>query len=71
MKEDGITSKEIRACVRDIVSESISQIIHAVAKGLNIHDISTRSAGRIVLEGGVAAQLQIADAVKNADRAYF
>ncbi|KAJ7192519.1 hypothetical protein GGX14DRAFT_578084 [Mycena pura] len=75
LKEDGIISTEIRACVRDIVSlgaptESVDKIIHAVAKGLNIQicdHISTRSTGRIVIEGGVAAQLQIVDAIKNAD----
>ncbi|KAJ7767857.1 hypothetical protein DFH07DRAFT_915471 [Mycena maculata] len=75
LKDDGIISTEIRACVRDIVSfgaplESVDKIIHAVAKGLNIQisdHVSTRSAGRIVLEGGVAAQLQIVDAIKNAD----
>ncbi|KAJ7662048.1 hypothetical protein DFH06DRAFT_987532 [Mycena polygramma] len=75
LKESGIISADIRACVRDIVGigaplEGVSKIIHAVAKGLNIKikdDISTRSAGRIVLEGGVAAHLQIVDAVKNVD----
>ncbi|KAJ7761749.1 hypothetical protein B0H16DRAFT_1688378 [Mycena metata] len=75
LKEEGIISAQIRACVRDIVAfgaplEGVSKIIHAVAKGLNIKikdDISTRSASRIILEGGVAAQLQIVDAVKNTD----
>ncbi|KAJ7144105.1 hypothetical protein C8R44DRAFT_865099 [Mycena epipterygia] len=50
--------------------EGVDKIIHTVAKGLNIHlkdSISTRSAGRIVNEGGVAAQLQIVDAVKDAE----
>ncbi|KAJ7939739.1 hypothetical protein B0H13DRAFT_2300440 [Mycena leptocephala] len=75
LKDDGIISTEIRACVRDTVSfgaplESVRKIIHAVAKGLNIQimdNISTRSEGRIVLEGGVAALLKIVDAVKDAD----
>jgi chromosomal replication initiation ATPase DnaA len=78
LKEDGMISTEIRACVRDIVSfgapvESVDKIIHAVAKGLNIQicdHISARSTGRIVIEGGVAAQLQIVDAIKDADRSY-
>ncbi|KAJ7229519.1 hypothetical protein B0H12DRAFT_1077434 [Mycena haematopus] len=75
LKDDGIISKEIRACVRDIVSfgaplEGVDKIIHAVTKGLNIQicdHISTRSANRIILEGGIAAQLQIVDAIKEAD----
>ncbi|KAJ7192551.1 hypothetical protein GGX14DRAFT_379991, partial [Mycena pura] len=75
LKEDGIISTEIRTCVWDIVSlgaptESVDKIIHAVAKGLNIQicdHISARSTGRIVIEGGVAAQLQIVDVIKNAD----
>ncbi|KAF7349788.1 hypothetical protein MVEN_01278800 [Mycena venus] len=75
LKEDGAVSTEIRACVRDMVSlgaplESVDKIIHAVAKGLNIQisdHVSVRCAGRIVLEGGVAAHLQIVDAIKDAD----
>ncbi|KAJ6578320.1 hypothetical protein B0H19DRAFT_1062828 [Mycena capillaripes] len=62
LKEDGIISTEIRA---------VRKIIHAVTKGLNIEikdNTSTRSAGRIIiLKGEVAAQLQIVDAVKNAN----
>ncbi|KAJ7659487.1 hypothetical protein B0H17DRAFT_1145303 [Mycena rosella] len=75
LKDGGIISPDIHACVRDLVAmgaplEGVGKMIHAVAKGLNIHinnNISTRSAGRIVIEGGVAAQLQIVDAVKNTD----
>ncbi|KAJ7207649.1 hypothetical protein GGX14DRAFT_567593 [Mycena pura] len=75
LKEDGIISTEIRACVQDIVGlgapvESVGQIIHAVAKGLGIEikdNISARSVGRIIFEGSVAAHLQIVDTVKNAD----
>ncbi|KAJ7888972.1 hypothetical protein B0H13DRAFT_1626905 [Mycena leptocephala] len=76
LKDDGIISKEIRACVRDIVSfgaplESVDKIIHAVANGLNIQicdHVSPRSPNRIILKGGVAAQLQIVDAIRDADR---
>ncbi|KAJ7494006.1 hypothetical protein FB451DRAFT_1020393 [Mycena latifolia] len=69
LKDGGIISADIRACVRDIVAigaplEGVGKIIQAVAKALNVQindTISTRSAGRIVIEGGVAAQLQIVD----------
>lgn len=79
LKEGGVISTKIRACVRDLVAhgaplEGIGKIIHSVAKGLDIKindNISTRSAGRIVIEGGVAAQLQIVDAVKNTERVYL
>ncbi|KAJ7908522.1 hypothetical protein B0H13DRAFT_1617392 [Mycena leptocephala] len=75
LKEHGVISSEIRGCVRDLVAlgaplEGVSKMIHAVAKGLNIKitdTISARSAGRIVLEGGVAANLQIVHNIKNAD----
>jgi hypothetical protein len=68
----------MRACVHDLVAtgaplEGVSKIIHAVAKGLNIQikdTISTRSAAHIVLEGGIAATLQIVDKIKNADRTF-
>ncbi|KAJ7703412.1 hypothetical protein B0H16DRAFT_1347152 [Mycena metata] len=73
--DDGAFSKEVRECVRDIVSfgapvDSVNKIIHAVAKALNIRicdDISSRSVGRIILEGLVGAQVQVVDAVKNTD----
>ncbi|KAJ7484589.1 hypothetical protein FB451DRAFT_1169635 [Mycena latifolia] len=75
LKQHGVISSEMRTCVRDLVAigvplESVSKMIHAIAKGLNIQikdAISTRSAGRIVLEGGVAATLQIVDEIKNTD----
>ncbi|KAJ6627742.1 hypothetical protein B0H10DRAFT_1664103, partial [Mycena sp. CBHHK59/15] len=45
----------------------VSAIIQSIAEALNVNlvgDLSARSVGRVVKEGGVAAQLQLVDEIK-------
>jgi hypothetical protein len=54
--------------------ENMSNTLKTVAQGLGVRikgHISTCSVGRIVLEGGVAAKLQLVHEIENAQSAYF
>ncbi|KAF8066031.1 hypothetical protein FPV67DRAFT_1417864 [Lyophyllum atratum] len=74
IKEKGSITEETRSLVRDLVAIGVPAMhieptVRRVATALSVHlegDISDRSVGRICLEGGVAAQIQIADEISNA-----
>ncbi|KAJ7093409.1 hypothetical protein B0H15DRAFT_905275 [Mycena belliarum] len=72
VKQRGVISQAIRVCVQDLVAanvpvDNVSAIISAVAEALNVDlagSLSARSVARIVKEGGVASQLQLASEIK-------
>jgi hypothetical protein len=79
LKEKGVIREETRHIVRELVQlgvpmENVSNTLEAVAQGLGVGikgHISTRSVGRIVLEGGVAAKLQLVHEIEQAQSAYL
>ncbi|KAJ6616271.1 hypothetical protein B0H10DRAFT_1949298 [Mycena sp. CBHHK59/15] len=72
VKEHGVISDAMCTCIRDLVAgnvpvNNVSAIIWFVAEALNVNlvgDLSARSVGRVVKEGGVVAQLQLVDEIK-------
>jgi hypothetical protein len=78
VKEHGIISDAIRSCVQDLVSlnvpvDNVCAIIAAVTEALNVKlvgNLSAWSVGRIVKEGGIKAQLQVVDELKQAQSAF-
>lgn len=75
VKDKGIIKDHFRDLVRDLVSEGvgvkyIDPIVKRVSNAVGVEvagDISTRSVGRIVLEGGEAAKMQIVDHIQSAN----
>ncbi|KAJ7222649.1 hypothetical protein C8J57DRAFT_974185, partial [Mycena rebaudengoi] len=76
MKGDGgIFTERSREMVRDLVtsnvaSKNMDSVIHTVARGLevNLQDhISARQVGRIVEEGGIASDIQVASEIRTAE----
>lgn len=69
LKEKGVIPDNVRAMVRDLVSGGISaqqlpQAIHTFAAHNNMSvegSIDKRSVGRIMLEGGIASRIQVAE----------
>jgi chromosome segregation ATPase len=78
LKDHGIIREETRDMVRNLVQlgvpmENVSSALKSVAEGLGVQvqgHVSTRSIGRIVLEGGVAAKLQLVHEIEHAPSAY-
>jgi hypothetical protein len=78
LKEKGVIGEETRRIVRDLVQlgvpmENVSNTLETVAQGLGVEikgHISMRSVGRIVLEGGVAAKLQLVHEIENTQSVY-
>jgi hypothetical protein len=71
MKDSTIITDECRQLVRDLVSLNIvSEVIRIVAETLQVQvegSIAVRSVGRIVLEGLVASNAQIAEEIMEGD----
>lgn len=69
LKEDGVVTDDARILVRDLVEcnipvKHVGKAINVVAQhfGIKVTDkISERTVGRVVLEGGIAAEMQIVD----------
>jgi hypothetical protein len=78
-KKKGVIGDETRQIVRDLVQlgvpmENVSNTLETVARGLGVGikgHISMHSVGRIVLEGGVAAKLQLVHEIENTQSAYL
>ncbi|OJT11000.1 hypothetical protein TRAPUB_12483, partial [Trametes pubescens] len=74
LKEKGVVPDSIRALVRDLVQlglkvDQVNGAITAISRaaGTTVKgSFSERSVGRMVIEGGLAAQAQIADAIARA-----
>ncbi|KAF8880977.1 hypothetical protein BD779DRAFT_1445829 [Infundibulicybe gibba] len=74
VKEGGLIKESMRTMSRELVKlgvpvKNVSEAVHSVADGLSIAvtgDISTRSVGRLTLEGGIAAKLQLVHEIENA-----
>ncbi|KAF9233996.1 hypothetical protein BU15DRAFT_53177, partial [Melanogaster broomeanus] len=80
LKENNIITEDSRAMIRELVADldvpvaSIQGVIKAVAEGLQVPlegRVSQRSIGRIVKEGGVAADVQLVDEVLQAQGITF
>jgi hypothetical protein len=78
LKDKGVIREETRDIVCNLVQlgvpmETVSSALETVAEGLGVRvqgHVSTRSVGRIVLEGGVAAKLQLVHEIEQALSAY-
>jgi hypothetical protein len=74
LKEKGIFTEQARTMTRELVKvgvpvEHIGGAVKAVVQGFGVNiegDISARSVGRITLEGGIAAQLQLVHEIQHA-----
>jgi hypothetical protein len=74
LKENGVFTEDTRTMTRELVKlgvpmEQVGNAVEAVAKGVRVNvkgHISTRSVGRVTLEGGLAAQLQLVHEIENA-----
>jgi hypothetical protein len=74
MKEKGVIKEDCREMLRElqvlnVPVEKVNDVVHVVAKGfgLNVKDsVSARAVGRIVREGGVAAEIQLVHEVEHA-----
>jgi hypothetical protein len=70
-KKGGVVTESSRAMVHNLVQfgvpvEHVSDMIRAVTECLGItteDDISLRSIGRMVLEGGIMSQVQVAEEI--------
>lgn len=75
LKEKGIILEASRDTIRELIRlgvpvEHVDGVLRAVAGGLGItiqDSISARSVARIILEGGVAAKMQLAHLIINTD----
>jgi hypothetical protein len=67
MKVKGVVQDECREMLRDLQTlnvpvEKLNEVVHVVGRGfgLEIRDnVSTRTIGRVMREGGVASEMQI------------
>jgi hypothetical protein len=79
MKDKGVIKEDCREMLRElqvlnVPVEKINAVIHVVAKGfgLNVKDqVSARAVGRIMREGGVAAQIQLVHEAEHAKGEQF
>jgi len=80
LKEKGVVTDNSRAMAHELVNhlgvpiKNVNNVIQAVAKPLGITvngKISTQSVSQAVLEGGVAAKLQLVQEFQNTDSVYF
>lgn len=79
LKDKGIITDRVRECVRELISdnvpmEKVSSIIHTVATTFGVtldDDLTSRSVGRIVREGGIIARCQIVDIVKQSEGTFI
>jgi len=75
--EQGIVTNDARALARDLVrlgvpASNVNTVIRTVAQPMGITvegNISDRTVRRVVLEGGIAAQVQVVDEVHRAESA--
>ncbi|KIJ31592.1 hypothetical protein M422DRAFT_81641, partial [Sphaerobolus stellatus SS14] len=68
--KDGIRDMTLKLDHLGVTTEKIGSVINCVAEGAGLQvdgSISGRTVRRVIKEGGVAAQLQIAEAMKEAD----
>jgi hypothetical protein len=73
LKENGIFSKQTRTMTHELVKvgvpmEQVGSAVKAVAQGFGVNVkgcISVHSIGHIMLEGGIAAQLQIVHEIEH------
>ena len=80
IKEKGVITDDSRVIARELVNRfgvpvaHVNDVIHTVAKPLGVKvsgNISKRTVSRTVLEGGVAAKLQLVQEFHNADSMSF
>lgn len=79
LKEDGIFSLRTRDMTRGLIGQGvpvsgITNVISVVAESLGVKikgSVSSRSAGRMTLEGGVAAKMQLAYDVNHSTSVYI
>jgi hypothetical protein len=79
LKQKGAVTDEARSMVRDLVQlgvpvENVNNVVHVVSEPLGVTvcgDISKRTVSRAVLEGGIAAKIQIAHEAHNAKSGLF
>ncbi|KIJ30576.1 hypothetical protein M422DRAFT_267823 [Sphaerobolus stellatus SS14] len=70
--KDGIRDMTLKLDHLGVTTEKIGSVINCVAEGAGLQvdgSISGRTVRRVIKEGGVAAQLQIAEVMKEADNA--
>lgn len=75
LKEKGIISESSRDIIRELIKlgvpvDHVDAVLQAIAESLGIvikDHVSARSVSRIILEGGVAAKLQLAHMIINTD----
>jgi hypothetical protein len=75
--KQGIVTNDACALARDLVelgvpARNVDSVIHTVAQPMGITvegNISDRTVRRVVLEGGIAAQVQVVDEVHHAESA--
>jgi hypothetical protein len=74
MKKKGVVQEECRGMLRDLQTlnvpvEKLNEVVHVVGKGLGLKvmdNVSTRTIGRVMREGGVAAEMQIVHEIEQA-----
>jgi hypothetical protein len=79
MKKKGIVQEECREMLRDLQTlnvpvEKLNEVVHVVEKGLGVKvmdNVSTRTIGRVMREGGVAAEMQIVHEIEQAKGAHL
>lgn len=75
LKEKGVIPDAVRAMIRDLAQagakqDAIMKILKIVAEHINLDiegSFSPRAVGRIILEGGVAAKMQVASMMAGAE----
>jgi hypothetical protein len=80
LKEKGVVTEDSRAMARELVNHlgvpvaNVNDVIHAVAKPLGVTvngNESKRTVSRTIIEGGVAAKLQLVQEFHNSDSRFF
>jgi hypothetical protein len=79
MKENGVIKEECREMLRElqvlnVPVEKVNAVVHVVAKGFGLKvkdNVSARAVGRIMREGGIAAEIQLVHEVEQAKGCSF
>jgi hypothetical protein len=74
LKHKGIVQEESREMIRDLQTlnvpvEKLNEVVHIVGKGFGLKvmdNVSARTIGRVMREGGVAAEMQIVHEIEQA-----
>ena len=74
LNHKGIVQEECREMIRDLQTlnvpvEKLNEVVHIVGKGFGLKvmdNVSARTIGRVMREGGVAAEMQIAHEIEQA-----